>query len=174
MTKHFKIERIWEGRTVAVLGNAPTLEAELLALPQPIPAIVCNQAAAKAPWADMMVSIDANWNAAADAYTGPRIIGFESDEVDAYFLHMPHEQVLVSATETLHIRANLISAIRIAAAAGAAKILVLGIDLEYYQEHLSAPGIVAAYSALVVELGAGGIVVERFAAAKSDQEADHA
>lgn len=153
----------WSGETVAVLGNAPSLDAELATLPRPIRAIAANQAVIKAPWADMMVSIDANWAPAADDYLGMRVIGFEGD-IDAYFAHMPHEIVTLTPNHDLHIRSNLLSAIRIAAQAGAAKILLLGIDTEYYEANLGAPGMVKGLAALIAEMQARGIVVERYAA----------
>jgi hypothetical protein len=162
MTKPITITAEWRGATVAVLGNAPSLTAELEHLPRPIHAIACNQAAAKAPWAEMMVSIDANWRGDVDAYTGIRIVGFERDGLDAYFLPIPHEVVAVAPGHELHIRSNLLAAIRIAAQAGAAHILLVGIDPEYYEANLDAPGTVAGLAAVARELAAAGVIVERF------------
>lgn len=162
MTTQLKIDPIWAGMTVAVLGNAPCLDLELVHLERPIPAIACNQAAIRAPWADMMVSIDANWRREADGFKGVRIVGFESDDLDACFVHIPHEIVTVAPGEELHIRSNLMAAIRIAAQAGAARILLLGIDPPYYEANLAAPGNVAGLAALTAEMAACGVVVERF------------
>ncbi|MBY0237870.1 MAG: hypothetical protein K2X55_01000 [Burkholderiaceae bacterium] len=162
MTKPLVISPEWRGETVAVLGNAPCLLQELERLPRPMHAIACNQAAAKAPWAEMMVSIDANWLPEVESYPGIRIVGFERDGLDAYFLHIPHEIVTVAPGHDLHIRSNLLAAIRIAAQAGAARILLVGIDPEYYEANLAAPGTVAGLAAVTRELAAAGIVVERF------------
>jgi len=151
----------WTGETVAVLGNAPSLAAELATLQRPIRAIAVNRAAVVAPWADMMVSIDANWPAAADGFQGLRVVGCEGD-VDAYFVHLPHEVVALAPDQTIHIRSNLLSAIRIAAQAGATKILLLGIDIERYQSLHDAPGVAEGLAALVVEMAARGVVVERY------------
>ena len=171
MTTRFSIERIWAGETVAVLGNAPSLDAELATLPRPIHAIAANQAAIKAPWADMMVSIDANWAPAANDFAGQRIIGFESDDIDAYFLHIPHEVVHLGQGNTLHLRNNLMAAIRIAAQCGATKILLLGIDPDYYEANCAAPGTAVGLTALMAEMKARGVDVERYQVAESSQSA---
>jgi len=171
MTTRLVIEPIWAGETVAVLGNAPCLDAELAHLPRPIHAIACNQAAIRAPWADMMVSIDANWRPEAENFAGQRIIGFEDPDIDAGFVHIPHELVAVAPGRELHIRANLLAAIRIAAQAGAARILLLGIDPEHYEAHLAAPGTVAGLAAVCAEMAARGIVVERFQPPPDEGEA---
>ncbi|MRV72569.1 hypothetical protein GJ700_12710 [Duganella sp. FT92W] len=162
MTTALTIEPVWAGETVAVLGNAPCLDAELEYLPRPIHAIACNQAVIKAPWVDMMVSIDANWRLEADGYQGVRIIGFESPDIDACFLPIRYEEVVIGPAHTIHIRSNLLAAIRIAAQAGAAKVLLVGIDPEFYEANLQAPGTVAGLAALIVEMTTAGVVVERF------------
>lgn len=161
MTKLLNTLPDWTGETVAVLGNAPCLDAELVTLPRPIHAIAANQAVIKAPWVEMMVSIDANWLPEANYYQGIRIIGFEGD-IDAYYVNMPHEIVALTPNHDLHIRSNLLSAIRIAAQAGAAKILLLGIDTEYYEANLGAPGMAKGLAALIAEMQARGVVVERY------------
>lgn len=163
MTTKLVLEPLWTGETVAVLGNAPSLDDELASLPRPMHAIAANQAAIKAPWADMMVSIDANWRPELDDFAGVRIIGFESDDIDGSFYHIPHEVVEVGPANFLHLRSNLISAIRIAAAMGAAKIIVLGIDPDYYEANHAAPGSAAGIAAVMAELNNRGIVVERYA-----------
>lgn len=153
----------WSGETVAVLGNAPSLDVELETLPRPIHAIAANRAVASAPWADMMVSIDANWPPAADDYPGIRIIGFEG-YIDACFAPIPHEIVVLTPNHTIQIRSNLLAAIRIAAQTGAAKILLLGIDIERYQSLHDAPGVAEGLAALIAEMAARGVVVERYVA----------
>lgn len=162
MTIPLLITRIWPGETVAVLGNAPSLSAELATLGRPVRAIAVNRAAAAAPWADMLVSIDANWPAEAEDFIGARIIGFESDSIDAYYMPLPHEQVEVAPGHVLHLRSNLLAAIRIAAMAGAAKILLLGIDIDRYQALHDAPGVGAGLQALIHELAATGVAVEYY------------
>lgn len=163
MTIHLTTLPMWTGETVAVLGNAPSLAAELATLVRPIHAIAVNRAAVVAPWADMMVSIDANWGAAAEDFAGVRIVGFEGN-LDAHFLRMPHEVVTMSPNFELHIRSNLLAAIRVAAQAGAAKILLLGIDTEYYEAKLDAPGMVKGLAALIAEMAARGVEVVRYVA----------
>lgn len=162
MTIPLHITPIWAGETVAVLGNAPSLPDELATLSRPIRAIAANRAVLAAPWADMMVSIDANWPDEAADYTGARIIGFESDLIDAYYMPLPHEQVTVAPGHILHLRSNLLAAIRIAEQAGAARILLLGIDMDRYEAMHDAPGVAAGLAALIQELAARGVVVEYY------------
>ncbi|MCG2586492.1 hypothetical protein [Massilia sp. TS11] len=162
MTTKLNIERIWEGETVAILGNAPTLPAELEAMGRPARAIAANQAAIVAPWADMLVSIDANWRPELNDFAGVRVIGFESDAIDAAFAHFPHESVEVAPGHTIEIRNNTCAAMRLAASLGAAKIVLLGLDLEYYEANMAAPGSAKAITNLAAELTAQGVPVERF------------
>lgn len=162
MTTKLTLEPTWQGETVLVLGGAPTLGAELAALGGKYHAVAANQAVTVAPWADMAVSIDANWRPETNGYQGIRIVGFESDAVDAHYLNMPHERVTLGPGNELHLRSNLISAIRIAAAMGAAKILVLGIDPHYYEANCAAPGSAAGIAAVMAELTAAGVPTERY------------
>jgi hypothetical protein len=161
MTTPLTITRIWPGETVAILGNGPTLAAELESTERPTRSIAVNCAVTVAPWADMLVSIDGNWPADAADYAGMRIMGIESD-LDAHFVHMPHEVVRLGPSNEIHIRNNALSAIRIAAQAGAAKIVLFGFDTERYEEIHDFPGVTIGLSALIAELQAQGIEVERY------------
>lgn len=161
MTTPLTITPFWPGETVAILGNAPTLADELAAVERPSRTIAVNRAVAVAPWADMLVSIDGNWPAEAAGYTGLRIVGVES-ELDAHYVHLPHEIVTLAPGNVVHLRNNAMSAIRIAAQAGAAKIVLYGFDTDRYEQLHNFPGVTIGLAALVAELQSHGIVVERY------------
>lgn len=162
MTTPLTIARMWEGETVAILGNAPSLAAELATAERPARSIAVNRAAAVAPWADMMVSIDGNWPAEADNFQGMRIVGVESD-LNAHYVYLPHEVVTLSAGNTVHLRNNALSAMRIAAAAGAKKLVLYGFDTDRYEQIHNFPGVTIGLAALAAELRAQGVEVERYA-----------
>lgn len=159
MTTPFTITPIWPGETVAIIGNGPAMTAELAESVRAHRTIAVNRAVVMAPWADMLVSIDGNWPAGASDYAGMRIVGIESD-VDALYVHMPHEVVTMGPAHIIHIRNNALSAIRIAADAGAAKILLLGFDTDAYEVLHSFPGLTIGLAALIAELRERGIAVE--------------
>jgi len=73
-----------------------------------------------------------------------------------------HEVITLGPGHVIHVRSNLLAAIRIAAEAGAARILLLGIDPEFYETHLAGDGTVAGLAALTQELMAAGVAVDRF------------
>lgn len=162
MTTPLIITKMWEGETVAILGNGPTLSAELASVERPTRAIAVNRAVAVAPWADMLVSIDGNWPPEAEDFDGMRVVGIESD-LDAFYVHLPHEVVTLAPANIVHLRNNAMAAMRIAAAAGAAKLILFGFDAERYEEIHSFPGLAIGLAALTAELQAQGVQVERYA-----------
>jgi len=163
MTQPLIVTPIWAGETVAILGNGPSLAAELVTAGRPARAIAINRAAALAPWANMLVSIDGNWPAEAESFAGMRVVGVESD-LDAYFVHLPHEVVTLAPGNIIHLRSNALAAMRIAAAAGAAKLVLYGFDTDRYEEMHSFPGLTIGLAALTAELQAQGVQVERYVA----------
>jgi len=162
MTTPFMISRMWPGETVAILGNGPTLAEELATTDRPARAIAVNRAAAVAPWADMLVSIDGNWPAEAKDFAGMRVVGVES-ELDAFYVHLPHEVVTLEPGNVVHLRNNAMAAMHIAAAAGAAKLMLFGFDTERYEELHCFPGLTIGLAALTAELRAQGVQVEHYA-----------
>lgn len=162
MTTPLTITRMWPGETVAILGNGPTLAAELATTERPARAIAVNRAVAVAPWADMLVSIDGNWPVEAEDFAGMRVVGIESD-LDAFYVHLPHEVVTLGPANIVHLRNNAMAAMRIAAAAGASKLVLFGFDIERYEEMHSFPGLAIGLAALTAELEAQGVKVERYA-----------
>jgi hypothetical protein len=161
MTTPFTVTRMWLGETVAILGNAPGLAEQLATAGRPSRAIAINRAVAVAPWADMLVSIDGNWPAEGEDFAGMRIVGIESD-VDALYVHLPHEVVTLAPGHVVELRNNALSAMRIAAAAGAVKLVLFGFDPARYEDIHSFPGLAIGLAALIAELHAQGIEVEYY------------
>lgn len=156
---------LWAGETVAILGAGPDMTAELAATARGHKTIAVNRAVKFAPWADMFVALDPHhpfWEAAAD-FSGLRVCGVEC-EIDALYAGMFYETVRLGEGHTLQIRNNALAAIRIAALAGAAKILLLGFDPERYEEvhaHTGFHGLKQGLEQISAELRARGIGVER-------------
>lgn len=164
MTTPYQIEKMWPGETVAIIGNAPGMTAELATelanTLRPCRAIAVNRGIRFAPWADMLISIDGNWPEEGNAFAGLRIVGIESER-DALYVPLPYERVTVAPGHVLELRNNALSAIRIAAQAGAARIVLAGFDTDRYEELHGFPGLTAGLAALTAELQAQGIVVEQ-------------
>lgn len=157
MTTRHEIAPIWAGQTVAVIGNGPSLTDEMLAEAKGHPCIAVNRAARRAPWADMLVSIDGNWPDECADFAGQRVVGIEHDDLDALYIAMPHEVVTIAPGHVIHIRNNALSAIRIAAQAGAAEILLYGMDPAEYEALHDFRGFAEGLIALIGELQAKGI-----------------
>lgn len=158
---------LWAGETVAVLGAGPDMTAELAETARGFKTIACNQAVKFAPWADMFVALDPRhpfWEA-AKGFAGLKIIGVPDSDIDgALYAGMFYETVRMGEGHTIEIRNNALAAIRIAALAGASKILLLGFDPERYEEvhaHTGFYGLVQGLEQIAAELRGKGIEVER-------------
>jgi hypothetical protein len=163
---------LWMGKTVAVLGSGPSMTQELADSVRHLPRICARRAARFAMDADLLVALDGpadadSWRE-SEGFAGLRIVGFERDDLDARYLHIAHERVTLGEGHVVEIRNNGLVAIRIAAMAGAAKIVLLGFDRGQYGAHAPAGaggyvGLEEGLDALIAELGAKGIEVERVA-----------
>jgi hypothetical protein len=166
---------MWAGETVAVLASGPSLTAELAESVREHRCIVVNHSCRMAPWADMLVALDGNWPQEFRDFAGMRVTGVEDEDLDALYIGPSYERITLAPGHVIETRNSGLTAIRIAAAAGAAKILLLGFDPEtrghWYDDGADAqrqdgepyPGLTAGLNALISELRAGGIVVERIA-----------
>jgi len=166
MTKPWTIPAdLFAGETVAILGAGPDMSAELAERARAFKTIAVNRAVRFAPNADMFVALDPHhpfWDAAAD-FKGIRVCGVECD-YDALYPGMMYERVEIAPGHTIEIRNNALAAIRIAALAGAKKILLLGFDPERYEEvhaHTGFYGLVQGLAQIIAELRGQGIEVER-------------
>jgi hypothetical protein len=156
---------LWRGETVAILGAGPDMTRELAESARGFKTVAVNRAIKLAPWADMFVALDPHhpfWADAAD-FKGMRICGVECD-YDALYAGTLHERVTIAPGHVIEIRNNALAAIRIASMAGAAKILLLGLDPERYEEehaHTGFYGLVQGLEQIIAELRAKGIEIDR-------------
>ena len=156
---------LWAGETVAILGAGPDMTRELAESARGHKTIAVNRAVKFAPWADMFVALDPLHPFWADMedFHGLKICGVECD-YDALYCGMLYETVVMGPGHKIEIRNNALSAIRIAALAGAAKILLLGFDPERYEQihaHTGFYGLVQGLEQIIAELRGKGIEIER-------------
>lgn len=163
---------LWAGETVAILGAGPDMTADLAETARGHKTIAVNRAVKFAPWADMFVALDPHHPFWEDAdrlgFQGLRVCGVECD-LDALYAGMFYETVTLAEGHTIQIRNNALAALRIAARAGAAKIILLGFDPERYEEvhaHTGFRGLVQGLEQITAELRAQGIDVERIDSAE--------
>jgi hypothetical protein len=154
----WQVPLLWPGATVAVVGAGPSATPAAIAAVRGLPTIAVNRAITLVPDADMVASIDGNWPPEGDTFAGLRVVGVPCER-DAYYLGVAYEVVRISPSEVLHIRNNTLWAMRIAARAGAKKIVLIGIDPVRYEEIHSFRGFAAGLAALVQEFAAQGIEV---------------
>ena len=167
MTTIWNPDGIWQGETVAILGAGPDMTAELAATAKGHKTIAVNRAVKFAPWADMFVALDPHhpfWEEADRlGFAGLRVCGVECD-YDALYAGMFYETVQMAEGHTLQIRNNALAALRIAARAGAKKIILLGFDPVRYEEvhaHTGFAGLVQGLAQITAELRANGIEIEQ-------------
>jgi hypothetical protein len=132
--------------------------------------IAVNHTSRIAPWADAMVALDGDWPQEWRGFQGIRFTGIKDDTLDALYVGSMLEMVSVDG-EQFVIRNSGIAAIRIAAALGAKRIIVAGFAPEnrghFYDDEVDTGdadpyfGVAAAFDALVVEMAARGVAVER-------------
>lgn len=161
MTTPYKLEKIWSGETVLIVGNAPGLTAkDIASAARHCKIIAVNRAISKVPHADMLVSIDGNWpKPEGDHFEGLRVVGVESAALDALYVNLPHEVVTLGPGHVVHLRNNALFAMRIAVKMGAKKLLLLGFDPEHYEALHNFPGFQLGLDQLVGELEEQGIEI---------------
>ena len=175
MTYPLDTTPIWQGQTVAVLASGRSLTQELADSVKGLPRIAVRRAFRLARDADFVLALDGPPNfdfwAETEGCRGTRVCGAECD-LGAAYLNIAHERVELAPCHVIEIRNNGIAAIRLAALLGAAKIVLLGFDPEPYEHFYGDadpdwdryPGLSIALAALITELRARGIEVERAAA----------
>lgn len=173
MTTPWIIKPTWKGETVAVLASGPSLTPAAAEQLRQHKCIAVNHSHRLAPWADMLVCLDLNLPLWADArgFTGMRVSGIASDDVDALYAGSMFERITLGPMHVIEARNSGLAAIRIAAAMGAAKIILAGFDPDadgYFDGHPAPsrrrhPWLAVGLTAIINELRARGIIVERFA-----------
>ncbi len=169
MTTLWKPTRDWEGATVAVLGSAASMNAEVAESLRAHRCIAVNHTHVLAPWADMLVALDGAWPQAFRDFAGMRVTGIADDSLDALYPGPMYERVTLAPNWQVEIHNSGLAAIRIAAAMGAARIILAGFNPAagghwYYDDEVDIgdyQGVDRGLLAIVAELTAQGIVVER-------------
>ncbi len=168
MTTSWVVPQVWLGETVAILGNGAAMTKALADSLAGYKRVAVNRAVRFAPSADMFVALDPDpqhW-AAAEGFSGLRVCGVECD-IDALYAGMWYETVNMPGGARLHIRNNFLAAIRIAALAGASKILLAGVDAPLYDEihaHTGFSGFTEGLAQITAELRAQGVEIEQVGA----------
>lgn len=172
-----KIPGLEPGGTVAVLATGPSLTLAACESVRHLPCIAVCDAYKRAPWAAVLYAHDALWwTCSPDAvhFDGVKVAGQLHADIDE-FIPAPYERVLVEPGKTLEIRTSGLAAIRLAAAAGAKRILALGFDPagHFHNDHKlprvkPEPEIYRAwqigFDALARELAARGVELVRHTA----------
>ncbi len=148
----------WSGLTVVIVGNAPDMTAEQ-AIGRADKTIAVHNGLQYAPNADLYVALDPSHHVGLD-FAGLRVVGSETDDDGAMCVGHAGDNVRMSDFETLNIRNNLLAAMRIAAASGASRIVLVGVDTAAYEAKHNFRGLSEGLIAIVAELESRGIAVE--------------
>jgi hypothetical protein len=159
MTRAWNIPIMWEGATVAILAAGPEMNQELADSLRAHKTIAVNRAVRFAPWADLFIALDPGHHEGMADFKGMRVCGAECD-ADAFYGGMMYENVNLGPHEVIQIRNNLLAAVRIAERAGAARVILAGVDTERYEQIHNFRGLTAGLSAMIHELRSKGVVVE--------------
>ena len=137
MATPWKVPPMWQGKTVAILASGPSLTPEQCShvAAAGLPAIAINDTFRLAPWADMLYAADTGWwrYHAQDAlkFQGLKVTAHESCEFPAVKL-LKRSGDLGFDPDPRFIRTGGNSgyqALHIAIHAGAARVLLLGYDM---------------------------------------------
>lgn len=183
MTTKWKPDGLFAGATVAVIGDGPNMTQELADAVRHLPRVCARLGARFALDADFAIAIDGPpnlgrwpdymppsggfWPWALGNFKGKLVTAGETDELPpevGSFWHRWEMVTIVDPTHVIELRQNYMSAIHIAEQGGAAKILLLGLDAEAYDEMYSGQiGIfmVKGIDQLTAKLRAKGIQVEQ-------------
>lgn len=171
MTKPWNGNPLWSGQTVAVMACGPSLTQDVADALRDHRTIVVNDAVRLAPWADMLVALDAGryWTQEMREFAGLRLTGIEDDDLDAFYIGMRYERIALSSSHVVEIRNSGLAAIRIAAQMGASRIVLAGFDPErpghFYDDEVDEyVGLAVGVRQMTAELAALGVKVEAFSA----------
>lgn len=180
MTTTWKIPPDWQGQTVAVLASGPNMSQEVADALSGHKRIVVNQGYRLAPDADMIVAMDGNWPQEYRDFPGMRVTGVKDDDLDAFYIGPRWERVRLENGAEVEIHNSGLTAVRIAAAMGAKKIILAGFDgfspgerVHYYDDEIDVGayvGVTIGLKKIIAELAAQGVTVERFTAPIEDQK----
>lgn len=173
MTTAWAPSPIWKGETVAILGSGPRMSQEIADSFRCHRTIVINHACRLAPWADMLVALDLGNHPLVkecESFAGMRVCAYPNERLDALCIGDQCELIELGPGHYFIVMNSLLSAMRIAGAMGAAKIIVAGfeprvvrrfhddeIDLDGPDPYI---GVEQGAAAIAAELRAKGVEVE--------------
>lgn len=168
MTTPWKIEPIWAGATVAILGSSAGMSQQVADVLAVHTVIACHRALRYAPQAAMWVQIDADvateLTALVRDYQGMRVCAIECER-DALYPGLMYEMVNIGPNHQVQLRNNVLSAMRIAAQAGATRLVLAGVDAAAYDQMHAAGGFYGFAQGLAqvtAELQAQGVAVDHY------------
>ena len=182
MTTRWTPDGIFQGQTVAIIGDGPSMTQELADSVRHLPRVCARLGCRWALDADIGIAIDAPpnlgrwpgdmppspgfWPWALENFKGKLITAGETDELPpevGSFWHRWEMVTIVDPTHVIELRQNYMSAIHIAEQGGAAKILLLGLDTEAYDEMYKLQGLylTKGIEQLTAKLRAKGVIVEQ-------------
>lgn len=174
MTTPWTITPDWAGETVAVLASGPSMNRATADDLKQFRRIAVNHTFQLAPDADMLVALDLDsklW-AAAKNFSGLRVCGVSSDDIDALYAGQMYQRVEMGPCDVIELHNSGLAAIRIAAAMGAARIVLAGFDPDVPGHFAGRPeatpgqpqhaALSVGLRALISELRAAGVVVDRY------------
>lgn len=183
MTTKWKPDGLFTGQTVAIIGDGPSMTQELADSVKHLPRVCARLGARWALDADIAIAIDSPpnlgrwpdymppgpgfWPWALENFTGKLVTAGETDELPPEVGSYWHRWEMVTISEVpshvIEIRQNFMSAMHIAEQGGAAKILLVGLDADKYDEmYFGHLGICLSKGVeqLTAKLRANGIAVE--------------
>ena len=130
----YRVPRMWEGETVAVLASGPSMSQEVADKVRGLHAIVVNDTYKLAPWADILYAADRRWweaNPEAAQFAGVKLCGQGGMLPDGVSVMMK------SGTDGFDPNPNFVrtgnnsgyAAVHVAIHTGAARILLCGFDM---------------------------------------------
>lgn len=163
MTTPWQPSGEWAGATVAVLAAGPSMTAAVAEAvrAQADRVIVVNNAIRFAPDADMLVALDAGWPQEWRDFGGMLVTGIEDPDLDALYVGHRFERVQMGPSHEIEIRNSGLTAVRLAAELGAARIIRAGFDATA-EDGFPYDGVALGLRAIERELRARGIVVEPY------------
>ena len=167
MTTTWKITPDWQGQTVAVMASGQNMSQEVADALREHRRIVVNHTHRLAPDADMLVAMDGNWPQEFRDFAGLRVTGVLDDDLDALYIGPRWERVQMEAGRQIEVHNSGLTAIRVAAAMGASRIILAGFSPDtpghwYDNQHDAYTGVAQGLAAIEAELTARGVIVERF------------
>lgn len=119
----------WVGKTVVILGGGPSMsQAVADALRQYDVRVVVNDAHFLAPDADMLVALDGVWPDGYGTFAGLRVTGVHDGHEAAMYVGPMYERITLAPGHIVEVRNSGLAAIRLAADAGAARIILAGFE----------------------------------------------